>query len=101
MYYPCSENKGADQFRGNTAQLICVFVFAYAKSRISHNKVHIPSTNKQDPNNTRQVIHALNGACNETFKTLKNRFINIAYTNVMTNESDIHIEFQLKSNRIP
>ena len=31
MYYPCSENKGADQLRG-TARLICVFVFAYAKN---------------------------------------------------------------------
>ena len=29
LYYICSENKGADQV---TAQLICVFVFAYAKS---------------------------------------------------------------------
>ena len=28
MYYPCSENKGADQLR--RAKLICVFVFAYA-----------------------------------------------------------------------
>ena len=24
-----------------TAQLICVFVFAYAKSRFSHNEVHL------------------------------------------------------------
>ena len=24
-----------------TAQLICVFVFAYAKSRFSHNEAHI------------------------------------------------------------
>ena len=29
----CSQNKGA-------AQLICVFVFAYAKSRFSHDKAH-------------------------------------------------------------
>ena len=34
MFYPCSENKGADQ-------LICVFVFAYAKSRFSHNEAQI------------------------------------------------------------
>ena len=27
LYYPCSENKGADQF-AVTAKLICVFVFA-------------------------------------------------------------------------
>ena len=24
-----------------TAQLICIFVFAYAKSRFSHNKAHL------------------------------------------------------------
>ena len=41
MYYPFSKNKGADQLR--TAQLICVFVFAYTKSRFSHNKAHIMS----------------------------------------------------------
>ena len=28
LYYPCSENKGADQ----------LIVFAYAKSRFSHNE---------------------------------------------------------------
>ena len=33
LYYPYSENKGADQ-------LSCV-VFAYAKSRLSHNEAHI------------------------------------------------------------
>ena len=39
MYYPCSENKGADQLRGYRviAKLICVFVFAYAKSQFSHD----------------------------------------------------------------
>ena len=31
----CSENEGADQFRG-TAKLICAHVLAYAKSRFSH-----------------------------------------------------------------
>ena len=43
LYYPCSENKGADQLRGSfavTAKLICVFVFTYAKSRFSHNEAH-------------------------------------------------------------
>ena len=45
LYYPCSENKGADQLCSYcaadliscavTAQLICIFVFAYAKSRFS------------------------------------------------------------------
>ena len=33
LYYPCSENKAADQLRSVTAQLICVFVFAYTESR--------------------------------------------------------------------
>ena len=37
MYYPSSENKGADQLRGyRTAKLICVFVFAYADCWFSH-----------------------------------------------------------------
>ena len=40
LYYPYSENKGADQLRSN-AQLICVFVFAYAKSRFSHNEAQM------------------------------------------------------------
>ena len=47
-HYLCSENKGADQLRGNreadrfpvTAKLICVFVFAYAKCWFSHNEAH-------------------------------------------------------------
>ena len=33
VYYLCTENKGA-------AQLICAFVFAYAKSRISNDAAH-------------------------------------------------------------
>ena len=40
LYYLCSENKGADQL-WVTAKLICVFVFAYLKSRFSHNVAHI------------------------------------------------------------
>ena len=39
LYYPCSENKGADQLRGN-----CVFVFAYAKSRFSHDAAQLSLT---------------------------------------------------------
>ena len=34
LYYPCGENKDADQ-------LICVFVFAYAKSRFSHDAARL------------------------------------------------------------
>ena len=46
MFYLCSENKGTDQLCGNscvpvTAQLICVFVLVYAKSRFSHDASHI------------------------------------------------------------
>ena len=40
MYYPRIENKGADQLRGY-AKLICVFVFAYAKSRFSYDAAHL------------------------------------------------------------
>ena len=40
LYYPCSEKKGADQLCGYW-KLICVFVFAYAKSRFSHNEAHL------------------------------------------------------------
>ena len=43
MYYPCSENKGADQLRGYavTAKLICVFVFAYADCWFSHKAAQL------------------------------------------------------------
>ena len=48
LHYPCSENKGADQLRVNalisfaiTAKLICVFVFAYTKSRFSHDEARM------------------------------------------------------------
>ena len=38
MYYPCSENKGADQLRG-------YFVFAYADCWFSHGMAQIQSNN--------------------------------------------------------
>ena len=37
MYFPSSENKGADQLCGD---LICGFVFANAKIRFSQNEAH-------------------------------------------------------------
>ena len=37
LYSLCSENKGVDQL-WVFAKLICFFVFAYAKSRFSHNE---------------------------------------------------------------
>ena len=50
LYYPSSENKGADQLRGYreaivTAKLICAFVFAYADCWFSHEAAHIPIPN--------------------------------------------------------
>ena len=43
FYYTCSENKGADQLHGyREADLL--FVFAYAKSRFSHDEAHINVT---------------------------------------------------------
>ena len=38
VYYPCSENKGANQ---HTSKLISVFVFAYAECWVSHEAAHI------------------------------------------------------------
>ena len=40
LYYPCSENKGADQLCV-TAKLICGFVFAYAKDRFAHDAAQL------------------------------------------------------------
>ena len=40
MYYPCSETKALISF-AVTGKLICVFVFAYAKSRFSHDEAHL------------------------------------------------------------
>ena len=44
LYYPSSENKGADQLRvisfAVTAKLICAFVFAYADCWFSHGVAH-------------------------------------------------------------
>ena len=37
MFYPCSENKGADQLRVRSAS----FVFAFAKIRVSHIEAQI------------------------------------------------------------
>ena len=36
LYYPCSENEGADQLRG-----ISAFVFAYANCWFSHETAHL------------------------------------------------------------
>ena len=43
MYYPCSENKGADQLPGyrEAAKLICDFVFAYEECLFSREAAQI------------------------------------------------------------
>ena len=41
LYYPCSENKGADISFAVTAKLICVFVFAYADCWFSHEAAQL------------------------------------------------------------
>ena len=45
FYYLCSENNGDDQLGSNCTadlrQLICIFVFAYAKGMFSHDKAHM------------------------------------------------------------
>ena len=37
LYCVCSKNKGADQLLGNC----CTFVYAYTKSKFSHDAAHI------------------------------------------------------------
>ena len=41
MYYICVAKTKALISFAVTAKLICVFVFAYAKSRFSHNEAHL------------------------------------------------------------
>ena len=41
-----------------TAKLICVFVFAYAKSRFSHNAAHLIKSNKS---NELKMLNILTG----------------------------------------
>ena len=40
MYYPCSENKDADQLRGYREADLC-FVFAHANCWFSHAQAHM------------------------------------------------------------
>ena len=55
LYYPSSENKGADQLRG---YLICVFVFAYADCWFSHVAAHL-SLLFQIVSFSSQVLHGV------------------------------------------
>ena len=41
LYYPCRENKGADQFGGGYCEAVLRFVFAYAKCWSSHDAAHV------------------------------------------------------------
>ena len=43
LYYQCSQNKGPDQLCSYRL-LTCVFVFAFAKSRFSHDEANYIST---------------------------------------------------------
>ena len=45
FYYLCNVNKGADQLRSVTAELICAFVFAYAECRFSHDAAYFTMFN--------------------------------------------------------
>ena len=47
MYYPCSENKGADNFTV-TVKLICAFVFAYAGIQFSHDVAYLRQTCREN-----------------------------------------------------
>ena len=49
LYYPYSENKALISC-AVTAQLICVFVFAYAKSRVSNNEAHLTESHRENCN---------------------------------------------------
>ena len=41
LYYPCSENKGADQLRGHREADLRLCFRMYAKSRFSHKEAHM------------------------------------------------------------
>ena len=54
MYYPCSENKGADQLRGYREADLHL-VFAYAKSRFSHKGAHLISCQPEETSATGSI----------------------------------------------
>ena len=57
----CRENKGADQLSGYheadrvDVKLICVFVFADAKSRFSYNEAHLKVNTEHSSNNIQRI----------------------------------------------
>ena len=55
LYYPCSENKDADQL-AVTTKLICVFVFAYAKSGFLTSRLKYPFIMVHTNNTSRKNI---------------------------------------------
>ena len=58
MYYPCSENKGADQLRSNReVDCNCAFVFAYADCWFSHAAALILFCLKSTPRHIRVSIN--------------------------------------------
>ena len=56
LYNLCSENKGADQLRGKTVKLFCVFVFAYAKSWFSYDEAHLDLACGKNEANCCQIV---------------------------------------------
>ena len=53
MYYPYSENKGADQLRGHR---LCAFVYAYAFCRFSYAAAHLTFNQSEESVNIKQYI---------------------------------------------
>ena len=81
LYYPFSENKGTDQL-AVTAKLSCVFVFAYAKIRFSHDEARIKVSfelhvaSRQCSEKTEKMLKAviyLNNKHTNNFKTSDSR----------------------------
>ena len=56
MYYPSSENKGADQLR-DYSEADRVFVLVYANSRFSQNEAHLRVCKIK--NNLQVILHNL------------------------------------------
>ena len=69
--FQCSVNKGADQLRGFTAKLICIFVFAYTKIRFSHDAARIMHSAKIGSANKVITFFMLNSTEHEIYPTHK------------------------------
>ena len=56
MYYPCSENKGADQLRGYRESDLPLCFRICKKSRFSHNEAHIICINLEIKMHYNQIV---------------------------------------------